>query len=213
MATANLPTSLTVNSLFSPIPRRTIFLPPWRKRLRRRAASTAELMAPRPGRHYRGAMHALRMQAVRDARRLPRRRYPGLGVEKRPAARAGPPAGSVAPGASSARSALRSRPAPSRQATPQNTQAQKSPYQGAFGATCRSARPSEIAILVRTERLELSHLAAPEPKSGVSTNFTTSAKRVSKRKRQAMPGAFSNMGWTMGIEPTTPGATILCSTN
>lgn len=27
------------------------------------------------------------------------------------------------------------------------------------------------------------------------------------------PGAFSNMGWTMGIEPTTPGATILCSTN
>lgn len=30
-------------------------------------------------------------------------------------------------------------------------------------------------IMVRTERLELSHLAAPEPKSGVSTNFTTSA--------------------------------------
>lgn len=29
--------------------------------------------------------------------------------------------------------------------------------------------------MVRTERLELSHLAAPEPKSGVSTNFTTSA--------------------------------------
>jgi hypothetical protein len=31
-------------------------------------------------------------------------------------------------------------------------------------------------LMVRTERLELSHLAAPEPKSGVSTNFTTSAK-------------------------------------
>ena len=29
--------------------------------------------------------------------------------------------------------------------------------------------------MVRTERLELSHLSAPEPKSGVSTNFTTSA--------------------------------------
>ena len=30
-------------------------------------------------------------------------------------------------------------------------------------------------IMVREERLELSHLAAPEPKSGVSTNFTTPA--------------------------------------
>ena len=31
--------------------------------------------------------------------------------------------------------------------------------------------------MVRRERLELSHLAAPEPKSGVSTNFTTPAQR------------------------------------
>ena len=31
--------------------------------------------------------------------------------------------------------------------------------------------------VVRTERLELSHLAAPEPKSGASTNFATSAKK------------------------------------
>ena len=30
--------------------------------------------------------------------------------------------------------------------------------------------------LVRTERLELSHLSAPEPKSGASTNFATSAE-------------------------------------
>ncbi len=30
--------------------------------------------------------------------------------------------------------------------------------------------------MVRAERLELSHLAAPEPKSGVSTNSTTLAK-------------------------------------
>ena len=29
--------------------------------------------------------------------------------------------------------------------------------------------------MVRKERLELSHLAAPEPKSGASTNFATSA--------------------------------------
>lgn len=42
--------------------------------------------------------------------------------------------------------------------------------------------------MVRTERLELSHLAALEPKSSVSTNFTTSARPVQKRKRQAMPG-------------------------
>ena len=32
-----------------------------------------------------------------------------------------------------------------------------------------------IIIMVRTERLELSHLSAPEPKSGASTNFATSA--------------------------------------
>ena len=30
-------------------------------------------------------------------------------------------------------------------------------------------------LMVRTERLELSHLAALEPKSSVSTNSTTSA--------------------------------------
>ena len=68
--------------------------------------------------------------------------------------------------------------------------------------------------MVRTERLELSHLAAPEPKSGVSTNFTTSAFGQPETKAPGTwPGAFGNMGWTMGIEPTTPGATILCSTN
>src|SRR5690554_5749123 len=45
--------------------------------------------------------------------------------------------------------------------------------------------------MVRTERLELSHLAAPEPKSGVSTNFTTSAWL--KRKRQAGGLALSRI--------------------
>ena len=32
-----------------------------------------------------------------------------------------------------------------------------------------------LSVLVRMERLELSHLTAPEPKSGASTNFATSA--------------------------------------
>ncbi len=32
-----------------------------------------------------------------------------------------------------------------------------------------------FSIMVRKERLELSHLAAPEPKSGASTNSATSA--------------------------------------
>ena len=32
--------------------------------------------------------------------------------------------------------------------------------------------------MVRKERLELSHLAAPEPKSGASTNSATSATKL-----------------------------------
>jgi hypothetical protein len=32
-----------------------------------------------------------------------------------------------------------------------------------------------LLLMVRKERLELSHLTAPEPKSGASTNFATSA--------------------------------------
>lgn len=68
--------------------------------------------------------------------------------------------------------------------------------------------------MVRTERLELSHLAAPEPKSGVSTNSTTSADQNPKITTPNLEsGVIWNMGWTMGIEPTTTGVTILCSTN
>ena len=46
----------------------------------------------------------------------------------------------------------------------------------------------EIAkpYLVRTERLELSHLAALEPKSSVSTNSTTSAFKLLKQRRQTI---------------------------
>ena len=43
--------------------------------------------------------------------------------------------------------------------------------------------------MVREARLELAHLAAPEPKSGASTNFATPAKK---------------MVATTGIEPVTP---------
>ena len=39
----------------------------------------------------------------------------------------------------------------------------------------KAARKLLILSVVRTERLELSHLAAPEPKSGASTNCATSA--------------------------------------
>ncbi len=51
--------------------------------------------------------------------------------------------------------------------------------------------------MVREERLELSHLAAPEPKSGVSTNFTTPAVSLAfdiPRRMVAMAG----------LEPATP---------
>ncbi len=42
--------------------------------------------------------------------------------------------------------------------------------------------------VVRTERLELSHLAAPEPKPGVSTNFTTSAlKKLFPKLGRTLP--------------------------
>ena len=36
--------------------------------------------------------------------------------------------------------------------------------------------------MVRKERLELSHLAAPEPKSGASTNSATSATKLEVKR-------------------------------
>lgn len=45
--------------------------------------------------------------------------------------------------------------------------------------------------MVRVERLELTRLAAPEPKSGASTNFATPASKL-------------NMVATTGFEPVTP---------
>ena len=53
-------------------------------------------------------------------------------------------------------------------------------------------------MMVRKERLELSHLAAPEPKSGASTNFATSAHIVSHLAKEG------EMVATTGFEPVTP---------
>lgn len=53
--------------------------------------------------------------------------------------------------------------------------------------------------MVRTERLELSHLAAPEPKSGVSTNFTTSA--VFQTKTPGSAWRFGIWGGRWGSNP------------
>ena len=50
-------------------------------------------------------------------------------------------------------------------------------------------RAKPFMEMVREARLELAHLAAPEPKSGASTNFATPAIK---------------MVATTGIEPVTP---------
>jgi hypothetical protein len=49
--------------------------------------------------------------------------------------------------------------------------------------------------MVRTKRLELLQLAPLEPKSSVSTNFTTSALKLLKQRRRIVKsGAFSEYG-------------------
>ena len=52
-------------------------------------------------------------------------------------------------------------------------------------------------LLVRTERLELSHLAALEPKSSVSTNSTTSAFEAVKAKA---PDYKSGASFEYGVD-------------
>ena len=54
--------------------------------------------------------------------------------------------------------------------------------------------------MVREARLELAHLAAPEPKSGASTNFATPAYNLEK-KRLAQRVSLSNMAGIPGFEP------------
>ncbi len=53
--------------------------------------------------------------------------------------------------------------------------------------------------MVRVERLELTHLAAPEPKSGASTNFATPAMYTSGKSITLIL-----MVATTGFEPVTP---------
>ncbi len=48
--------------------------------------------------------------------------------------------------------------------------------------------------MVREARLELAHLAAPEPKSGASTNFATPATTFEK-KRLVQRVSLSKYGW------------------
>ena len=90
--------------------------------------------------------------------------------------------------------------------------------------------------MVRKERLELSRLAALEPKSSASANSATSAffrtfqscfdvalkinivitSLIFITSSTVAFMVFSvhlKLGWTMGIEPTTAGITIRSSTN
>ena len=56
--------------------------------------------------------------------------------------------------------------------------------------------------MVRKERLELSHLAAPEPKSGASTNSATSASGIFTSCDASLQRV--KMVATTGFEPVTP---------
>ena len=52
--------------------------------------------------------------------------------------------------------------------------------------------------MVREARLELAHLAAPEPKSGASTNFATPAYNF-ERKKTRLASLSSKYGWDTRI--------------
>ncbi|EST59334.1 hypothetical protein K151_441 [Proteus hauseri ZMd44] len=54
--------------------------------------------------------------------------------------------------------------------------------------------------MVREARLELAHLAAPEPKSGASTNFATPATTW-RKKDSLCESLFQNMAGIPGFEP------------
>ena len=85
--------------------------------------------------------------------------------------------------------------------------------------------------MVRKERLELSHPKILVPKTSASTNSATLAKRkrlynafqrlynLNKEKnryakmKQLFLFNLKNLGWIMGLEPTTTGITSRGSTN
>ena len=62
--------------------------------------------------------------------------------------------------------------------------------------------------MVRKKRLELLHLAAPEPKSGASTNFATSANCVDNLIAQII----EIMAGLHGFEPWDDGIKTRCLT-
>ncbi len=64
--------------------------------------------------------------------------------------------------------------------------------------------------MVREARLELAHLAAPEPKSGASTNFATPAYNFSEKKTRSASLSFKIwLGYqdsNLGMPGSKPGA-------
>ena len=71
--------------------------------------------------------------------------------------------------------------------------------------------------MVREERLELSQVSPLEPKSSASTNSATLAKIIlaicKKQSPTVARQASSKMVGRVGIEPTTRGLRVRCSTN
>ncbi|GEM_PF-2307208 len=81
----------------------------------------------------------------------------------------------------------------------------KHPHLHAAPETRKPRNPGlSASYMVRTERLELSHLAAPEPKSGVSTNFTTSACCQTKTPGNAWRFRIWGGRWGSNPRPQEP---------
>ncbi len=82
------------------------------------------------------------------------------------------------------------------------------PYRLATDLQCSARRSSLLSIMVRKKRLELLRLAAPEPKSGASTNFATSANFVDN----LITHVIEIMAGLPGFEPGYDGIKTRCLT-
>ncbi len=82
------------------------------------------------------------------------------------------------------------------------------PYRLATDLQCSARRSSLLSIMVRKKRLELLRLAAPEPKSGASTNFATSANCIDNLIAQII----DVMAGLLGFEPRYDGIKTRCLT-
>ena len=89
-------------------------------------------------------------------------------------------------------------------------QAQKSPYYGAF-RDFRVLMRGQETIRWCGRRDSNSHTLRRQNLNLVCLPIPPRPQTSNENARQCL--AFRNMGWTMGFEPTTAGATILCSTN